>query len=54
MTIEQLIEKLESLKARNPYAEVHFTKEGNGLNDPVDVEIEGVVYDVHSRKVILN
>lgn len=54
MQIDQLMERLRGVRDRNPNAEVEFRQESDNTNDEVKVEIEDVVYDVHSKKVVLS
>lgn len=54
MQIDRLIEELRAVRDRNPNAEVEFRLEDDITDREVKQEIEDVVYDVHSRKVVLS
>jgi hypothetical protein len=53
MQIDRLIEELRAVRDRNPNAEVVIITEPE-LDKAENVEVDRVVYDVHSRKVVLS
>lgn len=53
MDVSELIEKLEPLKARSPYAEVMIEIE-NELDGDKSELVSEVTFDAHTRKVVLS